>query len=85
MKKTTTTLVLSILLSMAFVSCKKEYKCTCDIDMSIPMFGQFSTSTTENLGKQTKKNAKAACDQAETELQKELNGAGTASCEISKI
>ncbi|MBW7912894.1 MAG: hypothetical protein H3C54_04145 [Taibaiella sp.] len=84
MKKTTTTLVLAILFSTFFVSCKKEYNCTCDVNMSVPMFGNFSTSTTESLGKQTRKNAKAACDQAETELENELMGYGTASCEISK-
>jgi hypothetical protein len=85
MKKTTTTLALAVLFSMAFVSCKKNYNCTCDVNMSVPMFGQFNTSTTESLGKQTKKDAKAACDQAETELENELMGYGTASCEISKI
>ncbi len=85
MKKTATTLALAVLFSMAFVSCKKEYNCTCDVTMNVPMFGQFSTSTTESLGKQTKKNAKAACDQAETELENELMGYGTASCEIRKI
>lgn len=85
MKKTTSTLVLAILFSIFFVSCKKEYSCTCDVNMSVPMFGQFSASTTESLGKQTKKNAKAACDEAESELEQELMGYGTASCEIKKM
>lgn len=84
MKKTKTTLVLAIIFSLAFVSCKKNYTCSCEVNANIPMFGQFTTSTSQSLGKQTKKNAKAACDQAEKDLENELMGYGTASCDISK-
>ncbi len=84
MKKTTTTLALAVLFSMAFVSCKKNYTCTCDVSANIPFFGQVNTTTSESLGKQTKRDAQNACDAVEKELEDEFMGYGTASCNIIK-
>lgn len=44
-------------LALTFTSCKKDYSCTCTSTV-----GGSSASSTTSLGKQTKKDAKAACE-----------------------
>ena len=56
MKKIATIATLA-LFAVAFTSCKKDYTCTCKVTVN----GQVVTEVTNDLGKQTKKDAEAAC------------------------
>lgn len=60
------------LLAVSFTSCKKDYKCTCTVT-----YAGISTSSTADLGKQTKKDAEAACTAKATTV----NGV-TATCKL---
>lgn len=84
MKKAKTTLIPAILLSLAFVSCKNDYTCTCELDASIPFFGQLNTTSSESVGKTTKKKADENCEAVRHEIQDDFMGYGTATCSVSQ-
>lgn len=67
--------------SIIFVSCKKNYTCDCTVTIEIPIFGTTTTSSSTSI-KDTKKNAKSACTDAENQLKAEVGNDGTASCEL---
>lgn len=58
MKKILTVSAIALFSAALLPSCKKDYTCVCTMDIG----GQSSTTEVE-LGKQTKKDAKAACSQ----------------------
>lgn len=67
MKKMKFVLPLALLGSIFFTSCKKEYTCNCNINSS------GVTMTTEHkLGKQSKKDAKSACDQMSVNIGSQI-------------
>lgn len=51
-----------ILTAALFASCKKDYTCTCVTSVT----GSADVTNKIDLGKQTKKDAKNACDQKST-------------------
>lgn len=72
MKKMKFVLPLALMSTMFFVSCKKEYTCKCDINSS-----GLTMTTEHNLGKQSKKDAKSACDQMSVNI-----GSQTVECKL---
>lgn len=57
MKKLITIALVALAGSILFASCKKDYKCTCTWNV-----GGTSQSSTVELKKMSKKDAKAACE-----------------------
>ncbi|HET8573870.1 MAG TPA: hypothetical protein VFL76_08355 [Edaphocola sp.] len=62
MRKFTAVAALALLAATVLPSCKKDYKCECTSSMN----GQTVGTSTYDLGKQTKKDAKDACNQKAT-------------------
>ena len=79
--------VLSLLLSLGLVSCKKSYSCSCKTTISATGYSS-STETKESYSLKLKeKQAKAACDNTEEILGKQVKdqqqGMSTSvSCEL---
>lgn len=69
-------LVLGAIVSVAFISCKKDYTCECTANAA----GVTSTSTISI--KDTKKNAEEDCESAKASLETQY-GTGTASCTLN--
>ncbi len=63
MKKLTPLVLVAAFGAMMFTSCKKEYTCECTSTVD----GVQMAKTDVSLGKQTKKDAKAACDDKSVE------------------
>ena len=72
MKKIVTIAAVALLGTIVLPSCKKDYTCVCTVSS-----GGTSISNEYSLGKQTKKDAKNACEQKATSS----NGV-TAKCEL---
>jgi len=69
-------LAAALLLTFAFTSCKKNYTCTCTVTSN----GVSATGTSSSF-KDTKKNAKAACEKNNS--TQTVNGVTiTTSCSI---
>jgi len=76
MRKFTAVAALALLAATVLPSCKKDYTCECTTKLN----GQVVGTTTADLGKQTKKKAKDACNQ-----QSVMGSAGsqaTVECEL---
>lgn len=74
MKKLFPLMVVAVVATM-FTSCKKDYTCTCTITVS----GGSPVTQPYPLGKQTKGDAKDACDKMTTTY---TTAASTASCKL---
>lgn len=70
MKKT----ALFVIATVALLSCKKDYVCTCKLHMEAPGFGSIDSTYTIDLKKQKKKDAKSHCDANETSTSVNLGG-----------
>lgn len=78
MKKIATIATLA-LFAVAFTSCKKDYTCTCKVTVN----GQVVTEVTNDLGKQTKKDAEAACEDYKASTTGPSGTTGTTECTLN--
>lgn len=79
MKKLPLIAVLAIFGSLLVASCKKDYKCTCNV--SVPLAG-FDTTIITNFEDMKKKEAKHACDGSEQTLEQLFMGLAQVNCDI---
>lgn len=63
MKKITSIAAVALFCALAMTSCKKDYTCVCTANA-----GGQTVSTEASLGKQTKKDAEAACSAKATSV-----------------
>lgn len=81
MKKT----ALVIIATVALLSCKKDYVCTCKLHVDAPGIGSVDSTYTIDLKKQKKKDAKSHCDANESSTSATLMGISysqTTTCDI---
>lgn len=76
MRKITAVAALALLAATVLPSCKKDYKCVCTAKLN----GQVVGTTTSDLGKQTKKDAKDACNQQS--VMGSVGAQATVECEL---
>lgn len=83
MKRTISIICASALFSIAFMACKKDYTCKCDVTLNVPGFGSVSADTSYTISKTTKKDAQNKCSDSDKELKAEAEPAGgSASCSL---
>jgi hypothetical protein len=72
-KTTKTTLTaLSLFLMLGFISCKKQYSCSCKTTISTTGYSSSTESKESYSLKLKEKQAKAACDNTEEILSKQV-------------
>lgn len=78
MKKFAPIAIIAFFGVLSFTACKKDYSCKCTANVA-----GVSADTTWALGKQKKKDAKAACDAFETTYKAVVTSVGgTLECEV---
>ncbi|MBL7934936.1 MAG: hypothetical protein JNM51_03910 [Bacteroidia bacterium] len=65
------TFVSLLLLSLCFISCKKQYSCQCATTIQSPGYYPYTVSSLQKIDtKTTKKRAETICSHSEKQLQK---------------
>lgn len=59
-------IALFVIATVALLSCKKDYVCTCKMHLEATGFPSVDSTYTIDLKKQKKKDAKSQCDANET-------------------